>query len=56
MYLNGAAIAGYSRKKCAEKKFAQLMKVVNNEKDVLYCWDRVTGLVFVSNELDVWGI
>lgn len=50
VYLNGVAIHGYSRRKCAENKFAQLMRVINNASDVLYCWDRESGLVFASNE------
>lgn len=50
VYLNGAAVAGYSRRKCAENKFARLMRIVNNESDVLYCWDRETGHVFATNE------
>lgn len=50
VFLNGVAIAGYSRRKCAEKRFARLMKRCNNANDVAYCWDRESGLVFASNE------
>ena len=49
VFLNGAVVAGYQRRKNAENEFARLVRVTNNEKNVLYCLDKETVHVFASN-------